>query len=97
MVVAPAERTRTVVTRNFMPDVSPHKLSAFRSRSEQQLINGFLAQQHLQVYTQARDLTQADMILRQLRGKPVNESTSDEKMSCLVRCFHHFEGYMPLV
>jgi hypothetical protein len=37
------------------------------------------------------------MILRKLHGKPVNESTSDENMACLMRCYQHFNGYNPLI
>jgi hypothetical protein len=77
MAVAPAEQTGSAVSRMLMPEVSPCKHSAFRSRSEEQLINGFLTRQQLQVCTQARDLTQADKILKknfkgsQLMTRPV--------------------------
>jgi hypothetical protein len=96
MVVAPAEQTRSAFSRMLMPEVSPCKLSGLSSRSEEQLINGFLSQQQFQELKKERDLPRADKILRNLHGKPVDDSTGDENMACLMRCYRHSHGYTPL-
>jgi hypothetical protein len=91
----PAERTRSGIIRELMPGISVAKLGRFVVLVDDHIQNALLSKTAQQQF-ELDDLKTVDEILRQLDGRPVDDTTSNEDMACLLRCFRHFDGYNPL-
>ena len=91
----PAERTRSGIIRELMPGISVAKLGRFVVLVDDHIQNALLSKTAQQQFA-LDDLKTVDEILRQLDGRPVDDTTSNEDMACLLRCFRHFDGYSPL-